>query len=123
MLTEFILIAVALLFIVLLISIRYFGLAYAKDNSGNFFAKTDLKITKVSHFLKKLYVNTSRDLTELIKDLPHITLHIINQIFYKLYKKTKKLVDLIKGHRIKTDKGSVSIYLKRIESGSDKPAM
>jgi hypothetical protein len=114
MLTELILIGVSVIVLLFLVSMRYFSLSYAKGNS-NFLYKSDLKINFIWVRIKKFYRETSMDITDLFKDIPHLVLHFLNRVFYKLYKKTKKLVDLIKGNKVPTDRGSVSIYLKNIE--------
>jgi hypothetical protein len=111
MLIEFILIGISIVFILFLVSMRYFKIAYAKGGTSVFF-KTDKKIFSFWQHLKRIYLEISRDLTELVKDLPHLVIRLLNKIFYKLYKKTKRL---IKGNKVSTNKGAVSLYLKRIE--------
>ena len=120
MLIELILAIVSVVVITFLVSMRYFNLVYAKGSSA-MLAKTDSSLSSAWKFVSKFYFDTLQDVTELIKDLPHICLDIVNKLLFKLYKRTKKLVDLVKGNRIKTDGGSVSLYLKNIEGDSDKP--
>ena len=114
MLVEIILASVSIVFILFLITMRYFSLAYAKGQSS-FLNKTDSKISSLWLWSRKAYRNTVEDITDLFKDIPHISLQILNKILYFLYKKTKRLIDLIKGNRINTEGGSVSLYLKKIE--------
>ena len=115
---ELILIGISAVIVLLMVSVRYFKIAYAKTD-GNSFVRVDNKINSVWSWFRKIFMDTSDDIAELIKDIPHLSMHFLNRIFYRLYKKTKKIVDLIKGKRIKTDKGSVSIYLKSIDEGRE----
>jgi hypothetical protein len=119
MLTELILGFISIVFVLFLVTMRYFSLAYAKGSSS-MLSKSDSKIVSLWSWIKRFCRETGQDISELFKDLPHIVLHFFQKLFYKLYKRTKKLVDLIKGNRIQTDKGSVSLYLKKIENNSNK---
>lgn len=114
MLVEIILIGVSIIIMFLLISIRYFSLAYAKSSS-NFLYKSDKKINSYFFGIKRFFNHLTESVTDFFKNIPHLLLNILNKILFKLYKKTKKLVDLIKGNKVPTNKGSVSLFLKRIE--------
>ena len=115
MIIELILVAVSVVVLVSLLFVRHYNLAYAKSSANEFLDKSDYRIYSEWNWFAKFYQATSRDIVELVKDSPHIVLHFLSKVFYFLYKKTRKLVDLIKGNKIKTDRGSVSIYLKKIE--------
>lgn len=112
---EIIFIIISVLFLVLMIVIRHLGVLYAKEQYDNKLLKSDKFIYFSWIRFIKLYRETRKDVTELIKDMPHIILNLLSKFFYQLYKKTKKLVDIIKGNKIKADRGSVSIFLKKIE--------
>lgn len=114
MFVEIVLISVSVVALLFLVIVRKFNLAYSKADS-QFLIKTDRKIFLFKNSIFVFYKNIQNGVSDLIKDFPHISLKLINKIFYILYKKTKKLVDLIKGNKIPGSKGSVSIYLKRIE--------
>ena len=115
MLVEIILIASSSIILFILFGIRYFHLAYAKEGKSKFLSFTDKKIHRVGHKGYIFFRNTNRDIVDLFKDSPHIILNLLNKIFFKLYKRTKKLIDLIKGNKIKKDGGSVSLFLQKIE--------
>ena len=115
--TEIILIVVSLIVLILMVVIRRLDVLYAKDENDYKLLRSDKFIYFSWVRIIKLYREIRKDVTELIKDLPHIVLHLLSKVFYQLYKKTKKLVDLIKGNKIRTDKGSISIYLEKIEKG------
>lgn len=118
--TEIILISVSLFILLLMVVIRYMSVLYAKDEYDYKLLRSDKFIYFSWIRFVKLYREIRKDITELIKDLPHIILHFLSNFFYYLYKKTKKLVDIIKGNKIKTDGGSVSIFLKKIEKATEK---
>ena len=114
MFVEMILSIISVALILILLLVRKFNFVYAKGES-KVLSSSDRKIVSFWNWLKRIYRESSDDVVELVKDTPHITLHFLNRIFYKLYKRTKKLINLIKGKRIRSDGGSVSLYLKRIE--------
>lgn len=103
-------------FILILLFVRGFNFAYAKGES-NILKSSDRSLVSFWKWLTRVLSEAWDDVVDLVKDFPHIFLHFLNRIFYKLYKRTKKLINLIKGNRIKSDGGSVSLYLKRIEKG------
>ena len=114
-----ILIIVSIGVISVLFLILHLRFAYASGHS-NFLNKSDKIFISIGYYFKMLFRRISRIVTEFIKDIPHLSLNALNKILYRSHKKTKKLVDVIKGNRIKKDGGSVSIYLKRIDSGNSK---
>ena len=116
MLIEIILITISVFLMIFLVSVRYLKIFYARNDNNSFLIKTDKKIIVIWDWLRNFCINTINDFSELIKDIPHITLHFLNRIFYKLYKKTKKLIYGVKTKNIKTDGGAVSVYLKKIDS-------
>lgn len=113
--TEIILIVVSLIVLISMVVVRRWDVLYAKDENDYKLLRSDKFIYFSWVRFIKLYREIRKDITELIKDLPHIVLHLLSKVFYQLYKKTKGLVDLIKGNKIRTDRGSVSIFLKEIE--------
>ncbi len=115
MLVELILVVISLLAMVVLVSIRHLKLAYAKNENRNFFVGSDHKLNSWFFQFEKFCLNTYRDVKNLFKDLPHIILIFLSKVFFILHKKTRKLVDLIKGNKVPTNKGSVSLYLQKIE--------
>lgn len=114
MFVEIVLISISVIVLLFLIIVRKFNLVYSKADS-QFLVTTDRKILLFKKNIFVFYKNMQNEVSDFIKDFPHFSLNLINKIFYILYKKTKKLVDLIKGNKIPGSKGSVSIYLKRIE--------
>jgi hypothetical protein len=115
MLIELVLISITSIMLFLIFGVRYFNLAYAKENNSKLLSFTDKKLNHIGHKAYVFFRNTNRDIVDLLKDTPHIILNLLNKIFFKLYKRTKKLIDLIKGNKIKKDGGSVSLFLQKIE--------
>jgi hypothetical protein len=113
MFIELILIGTSFLLIVILIAVRGLNFAYAKEGSQglNF---TDKKIMNFYYRLLKVYKRSTKSIYLFFKNLPHNTTTVLNRISLKLYKKTRNLVN---GNKVNSEKGAVSVYLKRIESG------
>jgi hypothetical protein len=116
---ELILISISIFGILLLLLVRNFKLFYAKDSS-TFLGSVDRFLSRNIKTIKQTYLFLVKNISEFIKDIPHLFLDLINKVLYRSHKKTKKLVDVIRGNRIKSDRGSVSLYLKRIESGEEE---
>lgn len=112
MFIDLILVIVSFVLIIVLISIRGFKIAYAKEGSTPLDI-TDKKIANLFFLFFRTYKKTTKFISNFFKDLPNKFTHFVNKISFSFYKKTR---NIIKG-KIDSDKerGSVSVYLQDIE--------
>lgn len=116
MTVELYIIAISASILFLLVSIRFFRIAYAaNEKSPRFLRRSDFLFKALGIYLYDLLIHVGEKINNFFKSIPQHVLHLIHDFLNFLSRKTKKWVDLVKGKNIQTNKGAVSLYLKKLD--------